>query len=134
MASANKDEQVQIKREMSLDPALAAIVTALESSDEVDPIQEEQQRRIKQRKANIEAQLNMEVDQPGAEVGGQVAGQRKVLDMTEMAFQQGSHYMATRKIQMPNGTQREDRKADGYEIIHIPTPARKPLGENEVTN
>ena len=67
MASASKDEQVQIKRDMSVDPALAAILTALESSDEVETIEEGGLRRIKQRKANIEGQPKMEVDQPGVE-------------------------------------------------------------------
>ena len=84
MASASKDEQVQIKRDMSVDPALAAILTVLESSDKVETIEEGRLRRIKQRKANIEGQLKMEVDQPGVKT-----------DVTQKV---------TTKVQMPSGT------------------------------
>lgn len=95
---------------MKSDPELSVILRALESPDEVDLIQEERQRRIDLRKARIAQEFDTEVDQETADAGGQVAGIRKVLDLADLTFQQGSHFMANKKCQLPENSSRKTSK------------------------
>ena len=92
--------------------------------------QEERQRRIDARKARVAAELDMEVDQDTADAGGQVAGLRKVLDLEDLSFQQGSHFMANKKCNLPDGSFRKQNK--GYEEVHVPAIKPKAFAEDEV--
>ena len=92
--------------------------------------QEERQRRIDARKARVAAELDMEVDQDTADAGGQVAGLRKVLHLEDLSFQQGSHFMANKKCNLPDGSFRKQNK--GYEEVHVPAIKPKAFAEDEV--
>lgn len=65
----------------------------------------------------------------GTDIGGQVPGSRKVLDLELMTFTQGSHFMANDRCQLPDGSFRKQRK--GYEEVHVPALKPKPMGDNE---
>ncbi|KAE9585074.1 hypothetical protein Lal_00017983 [Lupinus albus] len=60
---------------------------------------------------------------------GWVKGQRQMLDLDNLAFQQGSFFMAKKKCDLPNGSYRNLSK--GYEEIHVPALKAKPLGDDE---
>lgn len=57
-------------------------------------------------------------------------GVRNVLDLEELAFKDGSHVMANKKCQLPDGSFRKQRK--GYEEVHVPALKSKPFDEGEV--
>ena len=57
-------------------------------------------------------------------------GSRKVLDIEELTFPHGSHFMANKRCQLPSGSFRQTKK--GYEEVHVPALKAKPFGEKEV--
>lgn len=42
--------------------------------------------------------------------GGQVPGARQLLDLEDLAFTQGSHFMSNKRCQLPDGSFRKQRK------------------------
>ncbi|KAK7243952.1 hypothetical protein RIF29_38767 [Crotalaria pallida] len=60
---------------------------------------------------------------------GWVKGQRQMLDLDSLAFQQGGFFMAKKKCDLPDGSYRNLSK--GYEEIHVPALKAKPLDANE---
>lgn len=55
---------------------------------------------------------------------------RQMLDLDDLAFTQGSHFMANKRCQLPDGSFRKQRK--GYEEVHVPALKPKPFAEDEV--
>ncbi len=53
-----------------------------------------------------------------------------VLDLEDLAFSQGSHLMANKRCQLPEGSFRKQRK--GYEEVHVPALKPKPYDPDEV--
>lgn len=60
---------------------------------------------------------------------GWLNGQRQVLDLDSLAFQQGGRFMANKKTTLPDGSFRTPAK--GYEEVHIPALKPKPLEKGE---
>lgn len=56
-------------------------------------------------------------------------GSRKVLDLDELAFREGSHFMANKRCQLPSGSFRKTKK--GYEEVHVPAQKPKPFEVKE---
>ncbi|GER32011.1 U5 small nuclear ribonucleoprotein helicase [Striga asiatica] len=61
--------------------------------------------------------------------GGWLKGQRQLLDLDSLSFQQGGLLMANKKCELPLGSYRNHRK--GYEEVHVPALKPKPLADNE---
>lgn len=55
---------------------------------------------------------------------------KQLLDLEDLAFSQGSHFMANKRCQLPDGSFRKQRK--GYEEVHVPALKPKPFGDEEV--
>jgi len=55
---------------------------------------------------------------------------RKMLDLEDLTFKDGSHLMANKKCQLPDGSYRKQRK--GYEEVHVPALKAKPMKDDEV--
>uniref|UniRef100_A0AAY4ES98 Activating signal cointegrator 1 complex subunit 3 n=1 Tax=Denticeps clupeoides TaxID=299321 RepID=A0AAY4ES98_9TELE len=55
---------------------------------------------------------------------------RQMLDLEDLAFTQGSHFMANKRCQLPDGSFRKQRK--GYEEVHVPALKPKPFADDEV--
>ena len=55
---------------------------------------------------------------------------RNILDLDDLAFKDGSHVMANKKCQLPDGSFRKQRK--GYEEVHVPALKPKAFDEGEV--
>lgn len=49
----------------------------------------------------------MDVDHSAS---GQVSGARQVLDLEDLAFSQGNHFMANKRCQLPDGSFRKQRR------------------------
>ena len=52
-----------------------------------------------------------------------------LLDLEDLAFTQGSHLMANKRCQLPEGSYRKQRK--GYEEVHVPALRPKPFENDE---
>lgn len=51
------------------------------------------------------------------ETKGQVGGNRYIVDLEDLVFAQGSHFMANKRCQLPDGSFRKQRK--GYEEVGL---------------
>lgn len=121
-------------------------------------LQEERSRRERVRQSRMDTDLEtMDLDQ-GGEVGVrpfprlwwvgahllglltlyfcfsccQALAPRQVLDLEDLVFTQGSHFMANKRCQLPDGSFRRQRK--GYEEVHVPALKPKPFGSEEVSS
>ena len=57
-------------------------------------------------------------------------GSRKVLELEDLVFTEGSHFMANKRCQLPSGSFRQTKK--GYEEVHVPALKPKPFDVKEV--
>ncbi len=57
-------------------------------------------------------------------------GARKVLDLEDLVFTEGSHFMSNKRCQLPGGSTRQTKK--GYEEVHVPAQKPKPFEVKEV--
>uniref|UniRef100_A0A9J8BT16 Activating signal cointegrator 1 complex subunit 3 n=1 Tax=Cyprinus carpio carpio TaxID=630221 RepID=A0A9J8BT16_CYPCA len=60
---------------------------------------------------------------------GEAVTSRQLLDLEDLAFSQGSHFMANKRCQLPDGSFRKQRK--GYEEVHVPALKPKAFGDDE---
>jgi pre-mRNA-splicing helicase BRR2 len=57
------------------------------------------------------------------------AQSRKVLDLDDLAFSQGSHFMSNKTCALPKGSTQKQTKS--YAVISVPALKPKPFDENE---
>uniref|UniRef100_A0A1X7VH62 U5 small nuclear ribonucleoprotein 200 kDa helicase n=1 Tax=Amphimedon queenslandica TaxID=400682 RepID=A0A1X7VH62_AMPQE len=115
-----------LEEEMISDPVKAAILKSLSEVEDEDIVQEERARKAAARKSKLESDLTAE-DMTQKEK--KKMGSRKVLDLDEMTFTQGSHFMANKRCQLPAGSYRQTKK--GYEEVHVPAQKSKPYEVKE---
>lgn len=60
---------------------------------------------------------------------GTTAPPRQLLDLDDLAFDQGSHLMSNKKVKLPDGSFKRSKK--GYEEIHVPAPKPHAYMPNE---
>ncbi|KFM69174.1 U5 small nuclear ribonucleoprotein helicase, partial [Stegodyphus mimosarum] len=119
-------EKTKLKEKMQSDPELEKILRQLENTEKEDIIQEERERRAQVRQARVDADLEaMDID---GESVPQLQ-QCRVLDLEDLTFAQGSHFMANKRCQLPDGSFRKQRR--GYEEIHVPALKPKPFESSE---
>lgn len=127
LASAQTaDEKKTIVSAMSADPALSRILKQLEGMDGDSVAEREVQSRSVARKEKESSE--MEVDE---ETVGKIS-KCKLLDLDELTFTQGSHLMANKKCDLPEGSFRTPCK--GYDEIFVPALKPKPFEANEVSD
>ncbi|KAF0300038.1 putative U5 small nuclear ribonucleoprotein helicase [Amphibalanus amphitrite] len=124
LASAQSDqERSELRQKMEADPQLRKILRLLENAVREELEEEERVAAgAERRPAQLEA---MEVDGEG----GQVSGARETLDLDDLVFSSGSHFMSNKKCHLPDGSFRKQRK--GYEEVHVPALKPKPFEPNE---
>ena len=54
----------------------------------------------------------------------------QMLDLDDLSFSHGSHLMANKKCQLPDGSFRKQKK--GYEEVHVPALKPQPFDTDEV--
>ncbi|CAA7040048.1 unnamed protein product [Microthlaspi erraticum] len=127
----DQDERHQIEEEMmGLGPELAAIVEQLHAT----------RATAKEREENLQKSINEEArrlkDETGGDGGrgrrdvadrdlesGWLKGQRQMLDLENLAFDQGGLLMANKKCELPKGSYRTHGK--GYDEVHVPWVTEK---------
>lgn len=126
LASAQSDSAKKtIEDKMKNDSRLSAILQQLRETNKEDIIREEQERRERVRRSKVDADLEaMETDQTD-----DALQPNQVVDLEDIMFEQGSHLMANKKCQLPDGSYRKQRK--GYEEVHVPALKAKPFGDDE---
>ena len=55
---------------------------------------------------------------------------RRLIDLEDLTFKEGSHLMANKKCQLPDGSFRKQKK--GYEEVHVPALKAKAFKDGEV--
>ncbi|XP_043274954.1 putative U5 small nuclear ribonucleoprotein 200 kDa helicase isoform X2 [Venturia canescens] len=120
-SSQSESERQKIRNKMNDDPGLAKILRQLDTGKGEDDTDETMEARA-QRKRREE---NEDTGGPG----GQVQGTRNLIDLEDLTFAQGSHFMANKSCELPDGSFRKQRK--GYEEVHVPALKPKPFADNE---
>ncbi|KAG8036648.1 hypothetical protein G9C98_003970 [Cotesia typhae] len=120
-SSQSEIERQRIRNKMNDNPILAKILRQLDTGKGDDDADETMEART-QRKRREE---NEDTGGPG----GQIQGTRNTIDLEDLAFAQGSHFMANKRCQLPDGSFRKQRK--GYEEVHVPALKSKPFEDHE---
>ncbi|CAH1101603.1 unnamed protein product [Psylliodes chrysocephalus] len=120
--SQSETERQKIKDKMSDDSGLNRILKLLETGRGDDDDDENSESASRHRRGKHESDI-MDL------ASSQVSGSRHVVDFEDLVFSQGSHFMANKRCQLPDGSFRKQRK--GYEEVHVPALKPKPFGENE---
>jgi len=116
LSSAQSEiEKTAIKNKMGMDNELIKILKQLEG--EAGDEEEEKDAQGKTVSKGSKSKQSEEMSKCQA------------LNLDELAFSQGSHLMANKRCQLPDGSFRKQRK--GYEEVHVPALKPKPFGENE---
>ncbi|XP_010788399.1 U5 small nuclear ribonucleoprotein 200 kDa helicase [Notothenia coriiceps] len=125
LASAQSEaEKERITGKMESDLELSKILYQLQETEKEDIIREERSRRERLRKSRVDDMEAMDIDH------GESVASRQLLDLEDLAFTQGSHFMANKRCQLPDGSFRKQRK--GYEEVHVPALKPKPFADDEV--
>ena len=129
LASAQSDAaKQQIEQKMRADSELNDILNQLHDTEKEDIIKEEQERRERLRKSKVEADLEA-TNADNAKTENQYQPSHSGVDLEDLEFSQGSHFMANKKCQLPDGSYRKQRK--GYEEVHVPALKPKPFDDKE---
>uniref|UniRef100_A0A8C9Z2Q8 Small nuclear ribonucleoprotein 200 (U5) n=1 Tax=Sander lucioperca TaxID=283035 RepID=A0A8C9Z2Q8_SANLU len=123
LASAQSEaEKERITGKMESDQELSKILYQLQETEKEDIIREERSRRERLRKSRADDAMDTD--------HGESMAPRQLLDLDDLAFTQGSHFMANKRCQLPDGSFRKQRK--GYEEVHVPALKPKPFADDEV--
>ncbi|PAV84248.1 hypothetical protein WR25_16564 isoform D [Diploscapter pachys] len=123
LRAASPEERIQIEDEMRMKPELHHILKQLQETEETDIVDAERAKRDKERSKKAAAAAEE------ALAAGQWLAGRKVLDLNDLAFSQGSHLMSNKRCELPEGSYRKQKKS--YEEIHVPALKPKPFAEGE---
>ncbi|VBB27531.1 unnamed protein product [Acanthocheilonema viteae] len=120
-------ERENIEKEMLSRPELHHILAELHETESADTVEAEREKRarVQQQRRIVEAEGGNE---EGTAVGNWLQS-RKVLDLDDLAFSQGSHLMSNKRCHLPDGSYRKQKKS--YEEVHVPALKPKPFEENE---
>ncbi|KIH45385.1 DEAD/DEAH box helicase [Ancylostoma duodenale] len=124
LKQAQDEERVKIEEEMKSRPELHHILAQLLETDEADIVETERAKREKTAQRRAIAAAGEE-----AVAAGQWLAGRKVLDLEDLAFAQGSHLMSNKRCELPDGSYRKQKKS--YEEIHVPALKPRPFAEGE---
>ncbi|KJH44065.1 DEAD/DEAH box helicase [Dictyocaulus viviparus] len=122
LKQAQDEERVKIEEEMKMRPELHHVLAQLLETDEADITERAKREKTAQRRAAAAAGEE-------AVAAGQWLAGRKVLDLEDLAFSQGSHLMSNKRCELPDGSYRKQKKS--YEEIHVPALKPKPFAEGE---
>lgn len=119
-----ESERQKIREEMKNDSQLLKVLRQLDTGKGEENDEYEEKSKTKKRRLNDDEE-DLKVD----DGSGKIDGSRKMLELEDLVFTQGSHFMANKKCQLPDGSFRKQRK--GYEEVHVPALKPKPFDENE---
>lgn len=121
----SETERQKIRENMKNDAFLLKILRQLDTGKVEDQDEYEDKNKSKKRRVDDDDGEDMMVEYDE----GKVDGSRKVLELEDLVFTQGSHFMANKKCQLPDGSFRKQRK--GYEEVHVPALKPRPFDDDE---
>ena len=130
-SSQSASEKAKIEEKMKNDPELVWILQALSETDRSETVQEERDRRMSSRKSrggDEGDQEAMDTENGTAEVS--TNNPQHVVNLEDLVFAQGSHFMANKSCRLPDGSYRLQKK--GYEEVHVPALKPSTLDPGEV--
>lgn len=115
-------ERVAIENEMQAIPQARAILESLTFSHKTEGERKRDlDQKLRREMRGLKATVNVQDMSDLLPVSSDVSmAPKDQLDLEDLAFQQGGHFMSNRKCELPKGTQRIERK--GFEEVHIPAP------------
>nr|XP_009857905.1 U5 small nuclear ribonucleoprotein 200 kDa helicase [Ciona intestinalis] len=129
LASAQSlDAKQEIEKKMESEADLKMILEQLHDTEKEDIIREEQDRRERLRRSKVDADLKA-TDAENVKSEDVYQPSQKSIDLEDLEFNQGSHLMANKKCQLPDGSYRKQRK--GYEEVYVPALKPKPFKNKE---
>jgi pre-mRNA-splicing helicase BRR2 len=137
-AAQSESEREHLKTEMRSSPSLNKILRQLDTvRDESGAIgSENMETETSKRSSRRHSGSGLVIKDVTGGSGGVyeghtgVPGLRELLDLDDMAFAQGSHFMANKNCHLPEGSFRKQRK--GYEEVHVPALKQKPFEDDEI--
>ncbi|CAB3405618.1 unnamed protein product [Caenorhabditis bovis] len=124
LRQASDEERQKIEDDMRSKPELHHILTKLQETETEDIVETEKAKRDKERSKKAAAAAAEEAINAGQWQAG-----RKMLDLADLTFSQGSHLMSNKRCELPDGSYRKQKKS--YEEIHVPALKPKPFAEGE---
>lgn len=126
LKQASPEERRAIEEEMAEQSDLHYILDQLRgggpgSGDAEMTDAEKHEAKVQQRRA-VKAGAD-------ALAAGNWAHSRKVLDLDDLAFAQGSHLMSNKRCELPKGSNRKQTKS--YEVVYVPALKPRPFGKDE---
>ena len=119
LSRANKQDAKEIEAQMRGNSELAQILKQLNEADSEGPGR-------KRRKKEQQSAFSINPD-PDEMVESDLKPS-EALDLGEIMFDGGSHFMTNKKCHLPDGSTRQTKK--GYEEVYVPPP-KKPEMVNE---
>eukprot|EP00794_Sanderia_malayensis_P005235 gene5235-5896_t len=124
LAAAQSDkERIEIEERMKDQPDLAEILHQLSEQEPEDFMQEERAKKAAARRSRADAENAGDADDKTGRLN------KKMLDLEDLSFKDGSHLMSNKKCQLPDGSFRKQRK--GYEEVHVPALKPKSFKDGE---
>lgn len=106
--SQSEAERQRIREKMEEDTSLAKILKVLDTGKEDEGDDESDSKSSKRKRNHDDSDLS---------ALGQVSGSRNIVDLEDLVFTQGSHFMANKRCQLPDGSFRKQRKGILYIVI-----------------
>lgn len=125
----SESEKQKIREDMKNDAFLLKILRQIDTGKGEDQDEYEEKSKMKKRGGRIDDDDDGEDMMVDDDEKGKMDGTRKILELEDLVFTQGSHFMANKKCQLPDGSFRKQRK--GYEEVHVPALKPKPFDDNE---
>ncbi|CAF0840833.1 unnamed protein product [Adineta steineri] len=126
-SSQSPSEKVKIEEKMKNDPELVWILQALSETDRSDAVQDDRERRTSSKKSRGE---DGDQDTMETETAETINNPQHVVNLEDLTFAQGSHFMANKSCRLPDGSFRLQKK--GYEEVHVPALKPSALDPGEV--
>lgn len=130
-SSQSASEKSKIEEKMKSDPELVWILQALSETNRSDTIQDDRDRRASSKRSRADDdddQEPMETEKRTTDVSAN--NPQHVVNLEDLVFTQGSHFMANKSCRLPDGSFRLQKK--GYEEVHVPALKPSALDPGEV--
>ncbi len=129
-SSQSPSEKAKIEEKIRNDPELVWILQALSETDRSDSAQEDRDRRLSSRKSRGDEDSEA-MDTENGTGDASTTNPQHVVNLEDLTFTQGSHFMANKSCRLPDGSFRLQKK--GYEEVHVPALKPSALDPGEVS-
>lgn len=109
-SSQSEIERQRLREEMSADPTLGRLLRQLETVKGEEEGGGDDNLSAPRGPRRKDVAEDMSTGPAGD--GGNVSGIRQVLDLEDLVFAQGSHFMSNKRCQLPDGSFRKQRKGN----------------------